>query len=143
MSETKSHPQLGTLTKHRCPRCGNPLYYYDGFVWCSHVVAASKSGSCDFGVARDVTLDEYEAMLRNPKHPVPQEAGFYIFDGIRRTGSGRMVTIYDLVETKRKIIGKEIVFLVYNMDTQRSYPISMYEGVWTRVLIPFEKKRTS
>lgn len=138
MPDAKSHAQIGYLTKFKCPSCDHFLYRSGNFLWCSHVKAG---GSCDYGVSSDVTLEKYQKTVQKPKLPPPDEPGFYIFDGIRRMNRGRMATIYDLVEIKRKEVGKRLVLLVYNMDTQRAYPLTMYEGEWTKVLIPFAKRR--
>lgn len=143
MPDSLNDPQLGNLTNMPCPICGSPLYEYLGLVWCSHVQAGrGDSLSCQYGMAKDVTLAQYKEDVRPKPLPAPVGVGFYIFEGIRKTPSGKFIRqINDLVEIRRKIEGKRRILLVYHMGVRDQYAVEFYDGTWTRVQIEFRKKR--
>lgn len=141
-SSKLSDPKLGNITDLPCPVCGDLLFEYSGVVWCSHVEHGYLGLSCNFGVAKEVTLEEYHRLMLPQPRSKPHGAGFYVFEGIRHSYSSKFIyDIRDLLEVRRKIVGKAITMMVYQMGIQRQYPLALYEGTWTRVNVRFGGKR--
>ena len=81
--------------------------------------------------------------MSNVSKMPPQQAGWYEFNGLRTTPSGKfIVTVRDLVKV---IPGATIgTFGVQTAGSAQCYSTSMYSGIWVRISVDFsEAKETS